>query len=97
MEGTGDRRRSFPQRQRAPSPRTSRGEGWGEGLSPQARLAESPPPPAPPAAPSPHTGRGEPGPRRHPPTSPRKRGEVKRPSRHVKDPAPCSAEKSHLR
>src|ERR1700681_3005442 len=30
----------------APSPRSSRGEGWGEGLSPRARLAESPPHPA---------------------------------------------------
>jgi hypothetical protein len=29
----------------APSPRSRRGEGWGEGLSPRARLGESPPHP----------------------------------------------------
>jgi hypothetical protein len=29
----------------SPSPRSSRGEGWGEGLHPRARLVESPPHP----------------------------------------------------
>src|ERR1700719_4830912 len=42
----------------APSPRTWRGEGWGEGLSQRAQLAERPPPPAPRARPSPPPRRG---------------------------------------
>src|SRR6202051_5362792 len=49
----------------APSPRSSRGEGWGEGLFQRARLAESPPPPPDFAA----LRRA---------TSPRKRGEVRK-------------------
>src|SRR5580700_11027047 len=43
----------------APSPRTWRGEGWGEGLSQRAQLAESPPHPALRADLSPHAGRGK--------------------------------------
>src|SRR4051812_38063875 len=42
----------------SPSPRSSRGEGWGEGLSPRTELAESPPHPKPSASTSPRK-RGE--------------------------------------
>src|SRR5205807_10447441 len=50
--------RPFPQRRCAPSPPLLRGEGWGEGPSPQTRLADSPPHPKPSASTSPRK-RGE--------------------------------------